>query len=174
MIYIIAATTNAAKINAIQAAFEEFLGIKECQVEGIAVNSSVANQPIGNKETRTGARYRVMFARQVRPEADYWVGIEAGIEDHMTFAWIVIENSLRRGESRSASLSLPPTIVKGINEGNELSEEMAKLTALDNLNQEGGAIGYFTHNRLTRSSVYHQALILALAPLDNEIYQIIA
>lgn len=174
MIYIIAATTNAAKISAIQAAFEEFFGAKNCRVEGVAVDSSVANQPSSNKETRTGARQRVMAARQVRPEADYWVGIESGIEDNMTFAWIVIENSLQRGESRSASLSLPSTIVKGINEGNELSEEMAKLTALNNLHQEGGAIGYFSHNRLTRSSVYHQALILALVPLENEIYQVIA
>ncbi len=47
-----------------------------------------------------------MASRQVR-EADFWVGIEAGIEDDMTFAWIVIEHKQIRGESRSASIMIP-------------------------------------------------------------------
>ncbi|MCA2492904.1 DUF84 family protein, partial [Vibrio sp. 2175-1] len=33
--------------------------------------------------------------------------------------------------------------------------------------QKGGAISLLTQNQLTRSSVYHQALILALIPFTN-------
>ncbi|MDM3780955.1 DUF84 family protein, partial [Proteus mirabilis] len=76
-------------------------------IDVINVVRRFPQQPIGMTETRTGARQRVMPARQVRPEADFWVGDEAGIEDDMTFAWIVIENEQIRGESRSASLMLP-------------------------------------------------------------------
>ncbi|WP_302789654.1 DUF84 family protein, partial [Escherichia coli] len=74
---------------------------------------------------RTGSRQRVMEARQVRPEADFWVGVEAGIEENMTFAWMTIENPHIRGESRSASLMLPEVILQGIRDGRELVSEMA-------------------------------------------------
>ena len=33
-----------------------------------------------------------------------------------------------------------------------------------------GAIGVFTAGKLTRSSVYHQAVILALSPFHNAVY----
>ncbi|MGO2464729.1 MAG: DUF84 family protein, partial [Serratia proteamaculans] len=37
--------------------------------------------------------------------------------------------------------------------------------------RQGGAIGIFTDGRLSRTSVYHQALLLALVPFHNPIYQ---
>ncbi|MDR0807034.1 MAG: inosine/xanthosine triphosphatase [Enterobacteriaceae bacterium] len=171
MYHVIAATTNPAKINAIHFAFTDLFGTDNFRIESVEVSSGVANQPIGDKETRTGARNRVMSARQVRPEADFWIGIEAGIDDDMTFAWIVIENNHCRGEARSASLMLPPVIVQKLYEGKELGDEMAALTGISNIKQQGGAIGLFTNGKLSRTSVYHQALLLAFAPFRHEIYQ---
>jgi inosine/xanthosine triphosphatase len=172
MFHVVAATTNPAKIDAIAQAFNDTYGLESCRVEGIDVDSGVPSQPMGNIETRSGARNRVMAARQVCPEADFWVGVEAGIEDNMTFAWMVIENTHLRGESRSASLILPESILQGITEGRELGQEMARLTGIKDIKRQGGAIGVFTAGKLTRSSVYHQALILALVPFHNDIYQI--
>lgn len=171
MYHVIAATTNPAKIRAISQAFTELFGPDSCRIESVEVNSGVPNQPMGDKETRSGARHRVMSARQVRPEADFWIGIEAGIDDEMTFAWIVIENNHCRGEARSASLILPPVILKSLYEGKELGDEMAILTGVCNIKQQGGAIGLFTEGRLSRTSVYQQALLLAFVPFHNEIYQ---
>ena len=48
---------------------------------------------------------------------------------------------------------------------------MADLTGIDNIKQQGGAIGFFTNGVLTRTSVYQQALILALVPIKHEIYK---
>ncbi len=59
----------------------------------------------------------------------------------------------------------------GLREGRELGEEMARLTGEENIKQKGGAIGAFTHGLLSRSSVYHQALILALCPFTHPLYQ---
>lgn len=53
-----------------------------------------------------------MNARQVRPEADFWVAVEAGIDDDSTFSWVVIENQNNRGEARSATLPLPAIILE--------------------------------------------------------------
>ncbi|MFG1173827.1 inosine/xanthosine triphosphatase [Erwiniaceae bacterium CAU 1747] len=170
MYHVVAATSNPAKIKAITQAFSDIFGEGSCHIEGVEVDSGVAAQPMTNTETRTGARQRVMNARQVRPEADFWVAIEAGIEEDTAFAWMVIENHKLRGESRSASFTLPPVVLKGIHEGRELGEEMARLTGIDNIKQKGGAIGAFTAGHLSRTSVYHQALILALCPFHNDVY----
>lgn len=171
MYHVIAATTNPAKINAITLAFDDVYGPGQYRIEGVNVDSGVPLQPIGSTETRIGARQRVKNARQVRPEADFWVGIEAGIEDNMTFAWMVVEHLQARGESRSASLMLPDIILQGIRQGRELGDAMAVLSGISNVKQQGGAIGIFTQGKLTRTSVYHQALLLALVPFHNEIYQ---
>jgi inosine/xanthosine triphosphatase len=171
MLHVIAASSNPVKVDAVRAAFETVYGKENCHIEGVEVDSSVSQQPIGDKETRTGARQRVLAARTVRPEADFWVGIEAGIDDGMTFSWISIETPLQRGEARSASLMLPNTIVNEINEGKNLAVAMETLTGLADLGRQGGSISYFTDNLLTRGSVYYQAIILALAPLRNDIYQ---
>lgn len=171
MYHVVAATTNPAKIKAIQQAFDDTYGAGQCHIEAVDVASGVSVQPIGNAETRTGARQRVMEARQARPEADFWVGVEAGIEDAMTFAWITIETPQGRGESRSASLMLPEAVLQGIQAGRELGSEMAAITGNADIKRQGGAIAIFTHGRLSRTSVYHQALLLALAPFINPIYQ---
>ncbi len=171
MYHVIAATTNPAKIDAIRQAFNDTFGPDSCRLEGIDVDSGVPSQPLGDHQTRSGARNRVMAARQVCPEADFWVGVEAGVEGNMTFAWMVVENTHLRGESRSASLMLPDSILQGIAQGRELGHEMARLTGIENIKHQGGAIGVFTAGILTRTSVYHQALCLALVPFCNVIYQ---
>ncbi|BFO08167.1 hypothetical protein GGER_06770 [Serratia rubidaea] len=48
---------------------------------------------------------------------------------------------------------------------------MAAITGNADIKRQGGAIAIFTHGRLSRTSVYHQALLLALAPFINPIYQ---
>ncbi len=48
---------------------------------------------------------------------------------------------------------------------------MVFLTGIDNIKQQGGAIGFFTDGVLTRTSVYQQALILVLVPIKHEIYK---
>ncbi|WP_075182333.1 inosine/xanthosine triphosphatase [Pantoea sp. 1.19] len=171
MVHIVAATTNPAKISAITQAFHDIFGVGSCHIEGVAVDSGVAAQPLSQQETRTGARNRVQQAREARPTADFWVAIEAGIEGDEAFAWVVIEDRRQRGESRTASFTLPPIVMAGIAAGRELGDEMARLTGIDNIKQQGGAIGVFTGGRLTRSSVYHQALLLALSPFHNAFWQ---
>lgn len=171
MYHVVAATTNPAKIRAIDQAFSDVFGAGSCHIEGVGVESGVAAQPLSDVETRTGARQRVANAREIRADADFWVAIEAGIEGDCAFAWMVVENPQQRGESRSASFTLPPVVMAGLQAGNELGDEMARLTGVDNIKQKGGAIGAFTNGLLSRSSVYHQALILALCPFVHPLYQ---
>ncbi|MGE1898585.1 DUF84 family protein [Klebsiella pneumoniae] len=100
MHHVVSATTNPAKIQAILQAFDEIFG------EGILPQlrsrrrreRRARNSPSAARETRAGARNRVANARLAQPNADFWVAIEAGIDDDSTFSWVVIESASQRGE----------------------------------------------------------------------------
>ncbi|WP_434586429.1 inosine/xanthosine triphosphatase [Klebsiella sp. R390] len=171
MHHVVSATTNPAKIRAIQQAFNEIFGEGSCHIESVSVESGVPEQPFGNEETRAGARNRVANARAARPDADYWVAIEAGIDDGSTFSWVVIEDRHQRGEARSATLPLPAVILEKVRAGEALGPVMSQQTGIDEIGRKEGAIGVFTAGKLTRSSVYHQAVVLALSPFHNLIYR---
>ncbi|CAI2317118.1 ITPase/XTPase [Vibrio parahaemolyticus] len=164
---VVIASLNPAKINAVKSAFQSAFPQQAFEFVGISVPSEVADQPMTNEETHRGAVNRVKNAKWEMPTADFYVGLEAGIEGNVTFAWMVIESDTHRGESRSASLMLPPEVLAQLADANELGDVMDKVFGTENIKQKGGAISLLTQNQLTRSSVYHQALILALIPFTN-------
>ena len=168
---VIVATTNPAKIQAILAAFDQIFGEGSCHIDAISVDTGVPEQPFGSEETRAGARNRLANARQVKSEADFWVAIEAGIDEGATFSWVVIESRDQRGEARSATLPLPEAILEQVRAGEALGPVMSKYTGIDKIGNKEGAIGVFTAGALTRSSVYHQAVVLALSPFHNDLYR---
>lgn len=164
---VIVASLNPAKINAVKSAFLASFPNQSFEFSGVSVPSGVADQPMSNQETYQGARQRVTNAKQAVADADFYVGLEAGIEGQVTFAWMVIESQQQRGESRSASLMLPPVVLDKLKDANELGDVMDEVFGTENIKQKGGAISLLTHDLLTRSSVYHQALVLALIPFMN-------
>lgn len=168
---VVCATTNPAKIRAILHAFNQIFGEGCCHIDAISVESGVPEQPFGSEETRAGARNRVRNARAAQPNADFWVAIEAGIDEGSTFSWVVIESGELTGESRSATLPLPEVILRDVNAGEALGPVMSRYTGIDEIGRKEGAIGVFTAGALTRESVYHQAVILALSPFHNTVYR---
>lgn len=157
------ASTNPAKINAVRDAFALAFPETPCQVVGFKTESGVAAQPMTSAETLLGADNRLHNLQQ-QQQADFYVAIEAGLDDGMTFAWIRISNGKQEGRARSASLQLPPVAVQRLAQGEELGDVMDSLFGTHNIKQAGGAIGLLTQHKLSRSSVYQQALILALIP----------
>ncbi len=165
MLVIKVASANPAKINAVASAFAEVFPDQALDVQGLAVPSGVADQPMSSDETLLGAMNRV--AELANVQADYRVAIEAGLDGDLTFAWMVIEHQGKIGKARSASLMLPPAALSHLQQGKELGDVMDLMFEQDNIKQKGGAIALLTQNRLSRSSVYHQALILAMIPFMN-------
>lgn len=157
------ASTNPAKVNAVRDAFAVAFPEISCQVTGYQTESGVAAQPMTSAETLLGADNRLQQLKQ-QQQADFYVAIEAGLDDGMTFAWMRVSDGQREGRARSASLQLPAVVVQRLAQGEELGDVMDDLFGTQNIKQAGGAIGLLTQHKLSRSSVYQQALILALIP----------
>ncbi len=172
---VIVASRNPVKINAVRAAFSAHVDPAALAVEGVAAASGVSEQPVGDSETRRGARNRIASARDLEPAADYWVGLEGGIETLdgalLAFAWMAVMDSTGRiGMSRSATLPLPPAIQKLVAAGMELGEANDRVFATHNSKQAGGAFGLLTDGLLTRESIYRETVLLALIPLLHPLF----
>ncbi len=172
---IVVASSNPVKVDAVKEAFGVQFPSATFELISVDVESGVSDQPENDRETRQGARNRVVAARRVEPDADYWVGIEGGIESVddqlMAFAWmVVLGRNDKIGEARSVTLPLPPAVRELIDDGFELGEANDRVFGTTNSKQKGGAYGLLSDGKYTREFIYSQTLVIALIPFVNELY----
>ena len=171
MLNVIIASKNPVKINSVKIAFEKMFSGVNFEFEGISVPSDVPDQPMSNKETFTGAQNRAKNAKSHSPKADYWIGIEGGlekVEEGMeAFAWIYILSNENSGKSRTSTFFLPKKIIALINQGMELGEADDIVFRNSNSKQKNGAVGILTGDVMNRTDYYSEAVNLALIPFKN-------
>ena len=105
---VIIASSNPVKVNATLDGFKTMFPQEEFIFTGIKLNHSVSPQPMSDIETLRGAEHRSMLCREMFDDADYWVGIEGGVdrdgEQMLAFAWIVIRSREQIWKSTHRSL----------------------------------------------------------------------
>jgi inosine/xanthosine triphosphatase len=168
---VIVASTNPVKIQAARLGFEKMFPDQAFDVTPLKIDSQVSDQPMSSEETLQGALNRAMAAARQAPDANYWAGIEGGVEDQgdemIAFAWIVIYTPGLVGKGRTGTFYLPAPIVELIRQGKELGEADDIVFKQSNSKQANGAIGILTRNVIDRSGLYEHAVILALVPFKN-------
>ncbi|SRR5581483_3453149 len=172
---IIVASENPVKINAALEGFQAMFPQETFKIEDIAVFSGVSSQPLSDGETLLGALNRVQAAYEHRNNADYWVGLEGGIEEQRSemgaFAWAVVRSQSMQGKGKTGTYFLPHIVAELIRNGKELGEADDIVFNRYNSKQEMGGVGILTDNVLDRTSFYKTAIILALIPFKNtELY----
>ncbi len=173
MIKVVVASTNPVKINVVKQGFEKIFPDEKIDIQGVSVDSGVNDQPLTDNETLLGAMNRVDNALEKMPEADFWVGIEGGIEEKggemENFAWIVIKDKKGRiGKARSASFFLPEKVAALVRKGHELGNAIDTVFALQNAGQHTGSVGALTNRKIDRTDYYTKPVMLALIPFINE------
>lgn len=172
---VIIASTNPVKIDAARLGFEAMFAGEEFHFQGVDVPSGVSHQPMTDAETLTGARTRAGNAHTAHPGADFWVGIEGGVEDSVrgmhAFAWVVILGRDLTGEARTGTFQLPPEISRLVRQGVELGHADDLVFQRSNSKQKDGAIGILTDGLIDRTAYYVHAVLLALVPFKKpELY----
>lgn len=173
---VIVASCNPVKLDALKRGFAAIFRGEEFDWRSINAPSGVSRQPSSDQETRQGAFNRTQYIKSSVPQADYWCGIEGGIEFDdggamYAFAWVVIEGREHTGRARSGTFQLPPEVAHLVKSGLELGEADDLVFKQANSKQKNGAVGLLTDDVLTRTSLYEEAVILALIPFKNrELY----
>jgi len=74
---VIVGSENLEIIKIVKNALEELR--LSVDVEGVKVDSGVANQPLDKEATKKGAINRAKNAKRAKPNADFWIGLEGGL-----------------------------------------------------------------------------------------------
>ncbi len=168
---IVVASKNPVKARATLNGFQMMFPQETFDLKTVTVSSGVSHQPMSSAETLTGAINRARQAQQLIWDADYWVGLEGGIEETqegmMSFAWIVVMSEQLTGKGRTGTFLLPETVIRLIRQGKELGDANDIVFNRINSKHEEGAVGILTGNIIDRTKLYEHAVILALVPFRN-------
>jgi inosine/xanthosine triphosphatase len=168
---LVVASTNPVKIGAALAGFQRMFPEQVYEARGVSARSGVSDQPMSDRETLQGALNRVEDARRLAPDADYWIGLEGGVErvgvSLEAFAWIVVSDGHTVGKARTASYFLPDETARLIEQGMELGHADDVVFGRANSKQQNGSVGLLTGDVIDRAMYYEHAVILALIPFKN-------
>jgi inosine/xanthosine triphosphatase len=166
-------TGNPIKVKAVRTAFETVFSGKLLEVTAVPVEPGVPSQPFGEAVIR-GATRR---AKRSLGEADYGVGIEAGLVqspgcDHplnVQFCAIV-DRFGRMTVGHGPGFELPNAVVEKLRAGSTLSDEVSRAAGIPEIKEAIGAIGVLSGGRIDRLAITCEAVLMALVPrIDNRV-----
>ena len=175
---LVVSSTNPVKLRAVETGVRDAFPDSDVTIASVAVDSGVSDQPSSDTETRIGAENRARAARDAEPDADYWFGVEGGVEDSpqgmLTFAWIVVvDRAGRVGRARSAAFVLPEAVAGKVRAGMELGHADDEVFGRTDSKRRDGAIGLLTGGALDRAGLYAPAVTAAMIPyLNPELYPV--
>jgi len=169
---IVVSSLNPVKSEAVKKGFKRMFPEEEFEIIQIAGESGISDQPMTDLESRRGALNRAINARRVVPDSDFWVGVEGGCDyldqDLVAFAWIVVQGDGKQGSARTALFRLPKDVQRLVESGLELGHADDRVFGDEDSKQNSGAVGLLTGDVVTRTTLYEQAVILALIPFKNQ------
>jgi inosine/xanthosine triphosphatase len=158
-------STNRVKVTAAKRAFTT--AFRTAQVQGVEVPAKVSAQPF-EEETIDGA---VARARSAIGDADYGVGIEAGLfwdegaKDYLDVQYCAIAD--RRGAvtiGHGPGFPYPKAVIEAVKRGKTVGEAMEAFTKVKNIGRRIGAIGWLTEGAMDRTKLTEAAVLMALVP----------
>jgi inosine/xanthosine triphosphatase len=169
--HILVASTNPVKIQAALEGFQRMFPDETFNASGLSVPSGVSDQPMTSAETLKGAFNRAQNAQHSGQPADYYVGIEGGVEDFdgdlVCFAWVVVVGKDRVGKGQTGTFVLPREVAELVRQGVELGIADDRVFGRSNSKHKNGAIGLLSGDVVDRLSYYVHAMVMALVPFKN-------
>ncbi len=169
---IVVSSLNPVKSEAVRRGFDRMFPHEKCEIIQTAVDSGVSDQPMTDTDSRIGALNRAINAQMNIRDGDFWVGVEGGCDyledDLVAFAWVVILGDNKQGSARTALFRLPKEVQRLVETGLELGSADDEVFGEENSKQNSGAVGLLTGDVVTRTTLYEQAVILALIPFKNQ------
>ena len=159
-------STNPVKIAAARAVLGALA--PSATIDGIAVASTVPDQPVGDDETIRGAIARARAALAATG-ADLGVGSEGGVVEDAdggmrTCAWAAIVDARgHTGVGGSLAMALPPRVAEMIRAGIELGHAMDALVGAHDTKRGAGAVGILTAGLVDRQRAYEVLVTYAVA-----------
>ncbi len=158
---------NPVKIEAVKRVFTQVFPDQQIEIFSYAVPSGVPPQPF-DAQVAQGAASRAQNALR---DCDYGVGIEAGLiwngalENFLDVQFCAIIDSQKRITlGHGPGFLYPPEVIRSAQSGQTISQAMSKMSGIEDIGQQMGAIGFLSKNLLDRTQLTEQAVLMALIP----------
>ena len=164
-------STNPVKRRAVERA----LSGRDASVRAVAVESGVAEQPRGRRETIRGADNRAQRAL-AETGVDFGIGIEGGVgtieavDGLFLLMWASVTDGQRLERGGGPSLRLPESIAERIRASEELGPVLDDVLDTSGVATEQGAAGVLTDGIVDRESSLVHAVAGALGPFVTRQY----
>jgi inosine/xanthosine triphosphatase len=162
---IVVGSNSPVKIEATRQAFSEYYG--EIVVESVSIPSGVNPFPWSDDEMLRGATNRVNGASEAVPDADFYVGLEGGLQ--RLGDWMMVKQLavVIRGEEVGVGVSSGYDCPKGLLGQLEpqVEGDRRKIDAFfgeEEILSKQGAIGVLTRSRMSRTESSRDAVLCAL------------
>ncbi len=159
---------NPVKVEAVQRVAARIFGVVE--VRGFRVDSNVPEQPHGEATWR-GAHHRARAALEEWPDADFGVGIEAGLfpgpkEGSMldVQACSVIDAAARETVGHGPGFAYPSQVARELEAGRSVGDVVSELARIPDIGRKMGAIGWLTRGIADRTELTEPAVLMAFLP----------
>lgn len=166
---------NPVKLEAARRALGSLFG--EVEVRGFAADPGVPEQPFG-EATWEGARARSRLALAAWPEADFGMGIEAGLF-HVPAtgglldvqACVVLDRAGRITYGQGPGFAYPAEVQDALRAGASVGEVLSRVAGVPDIGRKMGAVGWLSRGHLTRAALTEPAILMAFLPrLRPELY----
>lgn len=161
---------NPVKLQAVRNVMLRVYGDVELTGQRLSVN--VPSEPWG-EEVERGAVER---ARKSLGQADYGVGIEAGVFERggelFDVQYCAIVDKMNRVTvGHGSGFKYPPKVADLLRKGRTVGEAFQELYGQEKSGRGNGAIGFLTYGMLKRSELTEQAVVAAMVPrMRKELY----
>lgn len=164
---------NPVKVEAVQLAFNRVWPRRKFEFSATKVASGVSEQPLSDREMIKGARQRAALAISGQQSAEYGVGLEGGLlklgQDWFGRSWVVVcSRGGKTGIASSVSCQIPRVMMDLVHKGKDMKQVVEILYGIKDIGKKQGYWGILTNNRITRSSGYAEAVMMALSTLIHE------
>ncbi|KAK3376052.1 inosine triphosphate pyrophosphatase-like protein [Lasiosphaeria ovina] len=177
---------NPVKIDAALEGFRSVFPGATFSATGVLANPGVDSQPFLDGMALLGAWNRAQHVLRLCPDADYWVGIQGGVQwdpyglntgegngysgQLQAFSWVVVLGGDRgelMGKSRTVTHYLPSDVTDLMRFGYDLGSAHYRAHRGIDYNPTDGSVGLLTHGIYGREESYIHAIIMALIPHRN-------
>lgn len=168
---VVVGSDNPVKIKAVENVFKTWYG--GCEIAGRRVVTESPGQPLDLSQTLEGAVRRAQKAIDLSPNADFSVGVEAGLIKIPNEDWRYFDQQIAAVLDSKGWLTLgggpsfehPQSVLKQVlTENREVGDVFETVSGIPNIGRQEGAVGYLSRGRVSRLSITEVAVSMALIP----------
>jgi inosine/xanthosine triphosphatase len=175
-------TVREPKLDGVRRAFERLGRLPwpatPVELVAFAAPSGQADTPIGDEATIAGARARARAALALAPGAALALGLEGGVvrvdgglQAAVLRNWAVAWDGVREGLGAGPSLLLPGSVARAVLAREDLAQVIDRVAGEHDVRSRQGTFGVLTRDLLPRTEAFAQAVLVALAPFYNPIWE---